>query len=41
MKKTKVELQVRNREIQDRTAELNDKALAETREFPAEAQSLS
>ena len=38
MKKTKVELQVRNREIQDRMAELNDKAFAEKREFTAEEQ---
>ena len=38
MKKTKVELQVRNREIQDRMAELNDKAFKEKREFNAEEQ---
>lgn len=38
MKKTKIELQVRNREIQDRMAELNDKAFAEKREFTAEEQ---
>ena len=36
MKKTKEELQVRNREIQDRMAELNDKAFAEKREFNQE-----
>lgn len=36
MKKTKEELQVRNREIQDRMAELNDKAFAEKREFTAD-----
>ena len=35
-KKTKDELQVRNREIQDRMAELNDKAFAEKREFNPE-----
>ena len=35
-KMTKEELQVRNREIQDRMAELNDKAYAEKREFTAE-----
>ena len=34
--KTKEELQVRNREIQDRMVELNDKAFAEKREFTAE-----
>jgi HK97 family phage major capsid protein len=33
---TKSELQVRNREIQDRMAELNDKAYEEKREFTAE-----
>ena len=33
---TKGELQVRNREIQDRMAELNDKAYTEKREFTAE-----
>ena len=33
---TKGELQVRNREIQDRMAELNDKAYTEKREFNAE-----
>lgn len=33
MRKTKEELQVRNREIQDRMAEMNDKAFAEKREF--------
>ena len=38
MKKTKVELQVRNREIQDRMAELNDNAFKEKREFNAEEQ---
>lgn len=38
MKKTKEELQVRNREIQDRMAELNDKAFKEKREFNAEEQ---
>lgn len=36
MKKTKEELQVRNREIQDRMAELNEKAFAEKREFTAD-----
>ena len=36
MGKTKEELQVRNREIQDRMAELNDKAFAEKREFTEE-----
>ena len=36
MGKTKQELQVRNREIQDRMAELNDKAFAEKREFTPE-----
>ena len=36
MGKTKEELQVRNREIQDRMAELNDKAFAEKREFNPE-----
>ena len=36
MGKTKEELQVRNREIQDRMAELNDKAFAEKREFTPE-----
>lgn len=36
MKKTKEELQVRNREIQDRMAELNDKAFTEKREFTAD-----
>ncbi len=36
MGKTKEELQVRNREIQDRMAELNDKAFAEKREFTTE-----
>ena len=36
MGKTKEELQVRNREIQDRMAELNDKAYAEKREFTAD-----
>ena len=35
-KMTKDELQVRNREIQDRMAELNDKAFAEKREFTPE-----
>ena len=40
MGKTKEELQVRNREIQDRMAELNDKAFAENkREFTPEEQS--
>lgn len=38
MKKTKEELQVRNREIQDRMAELNEKAFAEKREFTADEQ---
>ena len=38
MKKTKEELQVRNREIQDRMAELNDNAFKEKREFNAEEQ---
>lgn len=38
MKKTKIELQVRNREIQDRMAELNDTAFKEKREFNAEEQ---
>ena len=38
MKKTKVELQVRNREIQDRMAELNDNAFKEKREFNDEEQ---
>ena len=38
MGKTKEELQVRNREIQDRFAELNDKAFAEKREFTEEEQ---
>ena len=37
-KKTKEELQVRNREIQDRMAEMNDKAYAEKREFTEEEQ---
>lgn len=36
MGKTKEELQVRNREIQDRMAEMNDKAFAEKREFTPE-----
>ena len=36
MGKTKEELQVRNREIQDRMAEMNDKAFAEKREFTEE-----
>ena len=36
MGKTKEELQVRNREIQDRMAELNDKAFNEKREFNPE-----
>ena len=35
-KTTKDELQVRNREIQDRMAELNDKAYNEKREFTEE-----
>ena len=35
-KKTKEQLQARNREIQDRMAELNDKAFAEKREFNPE-----
>ena len=40
MGKTKEELQVRNREIQDRMAELNDKAFADNkREFTPEEQS--
>ena len=34
--KTKEQLQVRNREIQDRMAELNEKAYAEKREFTSE-----
>ena len=38
MVKTKQELQVRNREIQDRFAELNDKAFNEKREFTADEQ---
>ena len=38
MGKTKEELQVRNREIQDRLAELNDKAFSEKREFTPEEQ---
>ena len=38
MGKTKEELQVRNREIQDRFAELNDKAYAEKRELTADEQ---
>ena len=39
MKKlNKTELQVRNREIQDRMAELNDKAYAEKREFSEDEQ---
>ena len=38
MKKTKEALQVRNREIQDRMAELNEKAFAEKREFTADEQ---
>ena len=33
---TKGELQVRNREIQDRMAEMNEKAFNEKREFTAE-----
>jgi HK97 family phage major capsid protein len=37
-KMTKEELQVRNREIQDRMAELNDKAYAEKREFNEDEQ---
>ena len=37
-KMTKSELQVRNREIQDRMAELNDKAFAEKREFTEDEQ---
>jgi HK97 family phage major capsid protein len=37
-KMTKEELQVRNREIQDRMAELNDKAYAENREFNEDEQ---
>ena len=37
-KKTKDELQVRNREIQDRMAEMNDKAYKEKREFTDEEQ---
>ena len=37
-KKTKDELQVRNREIQDRMAEMNDKAYKEKREFTEEEQ---
>ena len=36
MGKTKEELQVRNREIQDRMAEMNDKIYAEKREFTPE-----
>lgn len=36
MKKTKDELQVRNREIQDRLSELNDIAVREKREFTAD-----
>jgi hypothetical protein len=38
MSKTKQELQARNREIQDRMAELNDKAFAEKREFTQDEQ---
>ena len=38
MGKTKEELQVRNREIQDRLAEMNDKAFTEKREFTPEEQ---
>ena len=38
MKKTKEELQVRNREIQDRMAELNDKVYKEKREFTEDEQ---
>ncbi|MBR6606182.1 MAG: hypothetical protein IKK92_10030 [Prevotella sp.] len=37
-KMTKDELQVRNREIQDRMAEMNDKAYKEKREFTEEEQ---
>lgn len=36
MKKTKNELQVRNREIQDKMSELNERAAAANREFTAE-----
>lgn len=37
-KMSKMELQVRNREIQDRLAELNDKAVEENRAFSADEQ---